>query len=212
VIQILIVDDHRMFRQGLKRLIEEHDDVRVVAEAANAAEAVDALRANPVDLGIFDLSMPGRGGVELIAHAKELLPAIRVLVISMHGDDPYVTQALRAGADGYMTKEYAADDLLQAVRRVASGGRYICSSVAEGLARGIVEREGGGQLHTRLTEREYRVFQMLGAGKKGSDIAKELSLSEKTVSTHKANVLQKMDMSNRTELVKYAMRNQLVAP
>jgi DNA-binding NarL/FixJ family response regulator len=135
-----------------------------------------------------------------------------VLVISMHGDDPYVTQALRAGADGYMTKEYAADDLLQAVRRVAGGGRYICSSVAEGLARGIVEREGGGQLHTRLTEREYRVFQMLVAGKKGSDIAKELSLSEKTVSTHKANVLQKMDMSNRTELVKYAMRNQLVAP
>jgi DNA-binding NarL/FixJ family response regulator len=212
VIQILIVDDHRMFRQGLKRLIEEHDDVRVTAEAANSAEAIDALRTTSVDVGIFDLSMPGRGGVDLIAHAKELQPAIRVLVISMHGDDPYVTQALRAGADGYMTKEYAADDLLQAVRRVAGGGRYICSSVAEGLARGIVEREGGGQLHTRLTEREYRIFQMLVAGKRGSDIAKELSLSEKTVSTHKANVLQKMDMSNRTELVKYAMRNQLVAP
>jgi DNA-binding NarL/FixJ family response regulator len=200
-----------MFRQGLKRLIEEHDDARVVAEAANSAEAIDALRTTPVDLGIFDLSMPGRGGIDLIAHAKELQPAIRVLVISMHGDDPYVTQALRAGADGYMTKEYAADDLLQAVRRVAGGGRYICSSVAEGLARGIVEREGGGQLHTRLTEREYRIFQMLVAGKRGADIAKELSLSEKTVSTHKANVLQKMDMSNRTELVKYAMRNQLVA-
>lgn len=211
MIRLLIADDHQMFRQGLRRLLEEHEDVSVVAEAADCGNAIEVLRTQPIDVAILDLTMPGRGGIDLIAHAKHVQPGARVLVITMHGEDPFVTQALRAGADGYMTKEYAADDLLQAVRRVAAGGRYICSSVAESLARGIATRDEGGLLHTRLTEREYKIFQMLVAGKRGSEIAEELSLSEKTVSTHKANVLQKMRVSNRTELVLYAIRNQLLS-
>jgi DNA-binding NarL/FixJ family response regulator len=201
-----------MFRQGLKRLLEDHEDVEVVAEAADCSRAIDALRAQPVDVAVLDLSMPGRGGVDLIGHAKQIQPNARVLVITMHGENPFVTQALRAGADGYMTKEYAADDLLHAVRRVAAGGRYICASVAESLAHGVATRVEGAQLHDRLTEREYKVFEMLVAGKRGSEIADELSLSEKTVSTHKANVLQKMNLTNRTELVLYAIRNQLLSP
>jgi DNA-binding NarL/FixJ family response regulator len=211
MVRLLIADDHRLFRQGLKRLLEEHSDLEVIAEAADCSEVIDVLRTQQIDVATLDLTMPGRGGVDLIAHAKQLQPGTRVLVITMHGEDPYVTQALRAGADGYMTKENAADDLVQAVRRVASGGRYVCSSVAESLAQGIATRDGSAAPHTRLTEREYKIFEMLVAGKRGSEIALELSLSEKTVSTHKANVLQKMRLTNRTELVLYAIRHQLVA-
>ncbi len=211
MIRLLVADDHRMFRQGLRRLLEENSDLCVVAEAADCGEVFDVLRNHPIDVAVLDLSMPGRGGVDLISHAKVLQPQMRVLVISSHGDDPYVTQSLRAGADGYMTKEHAAEDVVRAIRRVAGGGRYICSTVAERLAQGIALRDEGEQLHTRLSERESKIFEMLVIGKRGWEIADELSLSEKTVSTHKAHVLKKMNMTNRTELVLYAIRHQLVA-
>jgi DNA-binding NarL/FixJ family response regulator len=208
--RLLIADDHRLFRQGLRRLLEEQDDLEVVAEAADCREALQVLRVTTIDVAIIDLSMPGRGGIDLIGRAKQVQPSTRILVTTMHGEDPYVTQALRAGADGYMTKEHASDDLVQAIRRVALGGRYLCPSVAESLALGIATRDAGSQLHTRLTEREYKIFEMLVAGKRGLEIAEELSLSEKTVSSHKAHVLQKMQVTNRTELVLYAIRHRLV--
>jgi DNA-binding NarL/FixJ family response regulator len=211
MIRLLIADDHRIFRQGLKRLLADHADLSVVAEAATCAEVVDQVRAHPVDVLILDLSMPGRGGIELISHAKALRPGLRVLVMTMHGEDPYVTQALRGGADGYMTKEDAADELGLVIRRIAAGGRYVCAAVAERLALGIATQDDGEQRHAHLSEREYRIFEMLVAGKRGCEIAQELSLSEKTVSTHKANVLRKMNVTNRTELVLYAIRHQLVA-
>ncbi len=211
MIRLLLADDHLMFRQGLKRLLDDEKDLEVVAEAADCAEVFEALRAEEIDVAVLDLTMPGRGGVDLIAHAKLMQPRMRVLVITMHGEDPYVTQSLRAGADGYMTKENAGDDLIRAIRRVAGGGRYVCSSVAERLAHGIAMRDEGDQLHTRLSEREYKIFEMLVSGKRGWEIAVELSLSEKTVSTHKAHVLKKMNLTNRTELVLYAIRHQLVA-
>jgi DNA-binding NarL/FixJ family response regulator len=207
----LIADDHQIFRQGLARLLADHADLEVVAQAASSTEVVDALRTHAVDVLILDLSMPGRGGIEMIAHSKGLRPGLRVLVLTMHGDEPYVTQALRAGADGYLTKEDAAADLAMAIRRVASGGRYVCSAVAERLALGIATQDDGEQRHARLSEREYRIFELLVAGKRGWEIAKELSLSEKTVSTHKSHVLSKMKVGNRTELLLYAIRHQLVA-
>ena len=210
MIRLLVADDHRMFRQGLRRLLEENTDMCVVAEAADCGEVFDALRNHPIDVAVLDLSMPGRGGVDLIVHAKHLQRNMRVLVITTHGGDPYVTQALRAGADGYMTKENAAEDVVRAIRRVAGGGRYVCSTVAERLAQGIATREDGEQPHTRLSEREFKIFEMLVVGKRGWEIAGELSLSEKTVSTHKSHVLKKMNMTNRTELVLYAIKNQLV--
>jgi len=210
MIRLLVADDHQIFRQGLRRLMADHDDLSLVAEAANYAEVVDALRTHAVDVSIFDLSMPGRGGAELISHAKSLRPEMRILVMTMHGEEPFISQSLRAGADGYITKENAADDLVQAIRRVAGGGRYICPSVAEHLALGIAAHEPGDLRHTRLSSREYKIFEMLVAGKRGWEIAQELSLSEKTVSTHKAHVLQKMNVSNRTELLLYAVKHQLV--
>ena len=210
MIRLLLADDHQIFRQGVMRLMADHDDLTVLAEAATSNEVIDALRVHPIDVAVLDLSMPGRGGVELISHAKSLRPDMRILVMTMHGEEPYISQVLRAGADGYITKEHAADELVQAIRRVARGGRYVCSSVAEQLALGIASADHGERKHTRLSGREYRIFEMLVAGKRGCDIAHELSLSEKTVSTHKANVLQKMNVSNRTELLLYAVRHNLV--
>lgn len=211
MIRLLLADDHQIFRQGLIRLLADHTDLQVVAQAGTCAEAIDAIRAQPIDVVVLDLSMPGRGGIEIISHAKQLRPGLRVLVMTMHGDEPYVTHALRAGADAYMTKEDAADDLAAAIRRVSAGGRYVCAAVAERLALGIANQEDGERPHARLSEREYRIFEMLVAGKRGCEIASELSLSEKTVSTHKSHVLRKMNATNRTELVLYAIRHQLVA-
>jgi len=212
MIRLLIADDHHIFRQGLIRLLADHADLEVVGQAADYAEAVSALHTSPADVLILDLTMPGRSGIELISHAKALRPGLRVLVLTMHGDEPYVTKALRAGADAYLTKENAADELAMAIRRVAAGGRFVCSAVAERLALGIVgSNDAGEQRHSRLSDREFRIFEMLVAGKCGWEIAKNLSLSEKTVSTHKANVLRKMEVTNRTELVMYAIRHQLVA-
>jgi DNA-binding NarL/FixJ family response regulator len=156
--------------------------------------------------------MPGRGGIDLIAHVRALQPQISILVVSMHGEEPYVTHALRAGANGYMTKEYAADELIVAIRRVASGGRYVCPAVAEQLASSIASHDHADRRHTLLSEREFKIFEMLVVGKRGLEIAKELSLSEKTVSTHKANIMKKMSVANRTELVLYAIRHKLVLP
>jgi DNA-binding NarL/FixJ family response regulator len=211
MIRLLVADDHRMFRQGLTRLLADQDGIEVVAQAATSAEVLDALREHTVDLAVLDLSMPGRGGADLITRVKSLKPDLRILVITMHGDDPYVTQALRAGADGYMTKENAAEDLIRAIRRVAAGGRYVCSAVAERLATGIATRAEGNAAHALLSDREYKIFEMLVSGKRGWEIADELSLSEKTVSTHKSHVLRKMNLTNRTELVLYAIKHQLVA-
>ena len=211
MIRLLLADDHRMFREGLSRLLSDQPDLKVVAEAATSAEAIDAIRQHEIDVAVVDLSMPGRSGPELIGHAKSLRPAMRVLVVTMHDEEPHVTQALRAGADGYATKEIAAAEMNNAIRRLHAGSRYLCPAVAERLALGIATNPRGDSRHSKLSDREYRIFEMLVAGKRGWEIASELSLSEKTVSTHKINVLKKMNLSNRTELIRYAIREQLVA-
>ena len=211
MIRILVADDHCMVRQGLRRMIEDHDDLTVVAEAADFTGVFKALAGTPVDVAVLDLSMPGEPSVDLIAQAKGLQPQMAVLVNTTHAEDPYITRSLRSGADGYMTKENAAEDLIVAIRRVASGGRYVCSAVAERLATSIATRDAGEDRHTQLTEREYQVFELLVSGRRGWEIADRLALSEKTVSTHKAHVLKKMRMTNRTELLLYAIRHQLVA-
>jgi len=211
MIRLLLADDHRMFREGLSRLLSDQPDLQVVAEAASSSEALEAVRRQDIDVAVFDLSMPGRCGSEMISHAKSLRPEMRVLVLTMHAEEPHVTQSLRAGADGYATKEIAASEMIAAIRRLRAGGRYLCPEVAERLALGIATNQHGDQAHSRLSDREYRVFEMLVAGKRGWEIASELSLSEKTVSTHKVNVLRKMNLANRTELIRYAIREQLVA-
>jgi DNA-binding NarL/FixJ family response regulator len=212
MIKILLADDHLIFRQGVRRLLSDHADLAVVAEAGSYAEVIDAVRDHAIDLAILDLSMPGRDSIALIGHAKATRPGLRTLVLTMHDDEPHVTQALRAGTDGYMTKEHAAEDLVAVIRRVAGGGRYVSPAVAERLTLDFVVRQrSDAPRHTLLSRREYRVFEMLVAGKRGSEIAHELSLSEKTVSTHKSHVLQKMNVNSNSDLVRYAIRHQLVA-
>ena len=211
MIRLLVADDHRMFREGLCRLLSDHSDLQVVAQASTCAEAVDAVRMNEVDVAILDLSMPGRSGTELIAHVKSTRPAARVLVMTMHGEAHHVTQSLRAGADGYATKEIAASELNIAIRRLYEGGRYLSPAVAEQVALGIARQDNGDSRHSKLSDREFRIFEMLVAGKRGWEIAAELSLSEKTVSTHKVNVLKKMNFTSRAELIRYAIRQQLLA-
>jgi DNA-binding NarL/FixJ family response regulator len=212
MIRLLIADDHHLFRQGLKRLLADHTDMKVVAEAADGDQVIEAVRAQAIDVAVLDLSMPGRDGLDMIAQVKVLKPALHVLVLTMHGEESYVLRALRAGADGYMTKENAAEEMVEVVRRLAAGGKYVGPGIAERVAWRLAHYDRCEQPHTTLSARELKVFQMLVAGKRGAEIAQELSLSEKTVSTHKAHVLKKMNMTNSTELVLYAVKHQLVSP
>jgi len=211
MIRLLLADDHRMFREGLRRLLSDQPDMQVVAEASTAIETVEAVKAHDIDVAVLDLSMPGRCGAELIGHVRSLRPGLRILVLTMHDEESQVTLALRAGADGYATKELAASEINSAIRRLRSGARYLCPAVAERLALGVAMNNHGDSRHSKLSEREYRVFEMLVAGKRGCEIASELALSEKTVSTHKVNLLKKMNMTSRTELIRYAIREQLLA-
>ena len=211
MIRLLIADDHLMFREGIKRLLSDEPDLAVAGEAGDYSEVISCIRSHPVDVAILDLSMPGRDGFEMIAHVKALQPKLPILILTMHMEEQYAMRALRAGADGYLTKAYAAEQLVSAVRRLASGGQYLCAMVAERLAIGFSRRDTGEQLHTKLSNREYKVFEMLVAGKSASTIARELSLSIKTVSTHKVRLMSKMNMSNLAELIRYAITYKLVS-
>jgi DNA-binding NarL/FixJ family response regulator len=209
--RIMIADDHRIFREGLARLLGDHEDFEVVAEAANAVDVLAALRLHRVDIVLLDLSMPGRDGIELIGHLKSIRPILKILVVTMQTGDFAAVRALRAGADGYVTKENAAEDVMGAIRQIMRGTRYVCPLVAERLALGMAIGTGGRKAHECLSDREFRVFEMLVAGKRGAEIANLLALSEKTVSTHKTHVLRKLDLHSSSDLVRYAIRHQLVA-
>jgi len=208
MIRTLIADDHKIFLQGLRRLLAEHDDIEVVAEASNCTEVIEAVRTHPLDVAVLDLSMPGRDGAEMIAQVKALQPALKTLAMTMHKEEPFIIGALKAGVDGYALKDDAAEQLIAAIRQIARGGRYLCPEIAERIANAIPR--GQTQPHALLTDREHRIFRLLIAGKRGSEIAAELVLSEKTVSTHKAHVLRKMHLSNRTELILYAIKHRLI--
>jgi DNA-binding NarL/FixJ family response regulator len=209
-IRILLADDHLLFRQGLKRLLIEHSDFEIAAEAATGQEVIDALGDHPVDVAILDLSMPGVEGADLVSRVKALHPCVKTLVMTMHGEETYVMQALRAGTEGYMTKENAAEELVLAIRKLAAGGKYVCPAVAERLTFSFSAEPSGKPRHASLSPREFRVFEMLVAGRRGSEIAQELQVSEKTVSTHKAHLLRKMNLGNQAELVLYAVKHRLV--
>ncbi len=209
MIRVLLADDHAIVRNGLKEILESTGDIIVAAEATNGHEALARVREVEIDVAVVDLSMPGRSGVELIKLIKAERPKLRLLVLSMHSEEQYAVRAVRAGAAGYLTKESAADELVAAIRRIAGGGAYISPETAERL---VLASNSGveGPPHTRLSNREYEVFRALVAGKSVSDIAATLNLSVKTISTHKSRILEKMGLSSQTELVHYAIRNNLV--
>lgn len=209
MINVMLADDHSIVRAGLKQVLGEAADCRVVGEASNGNEVLTMLRTEQPDVLLLDMSMPGKSGIDLIKQLKSDYPKLPILILSMHKEEQYAVRAIKSGAAGYLTKESAAEQLVGAIRKVAAGGVFISPSVAERLALeyGPLRKEAP---HTTLSDREYQIFQMIVAGTTITGIADTLSVSVKTVSTHKSRILQKMDMSSSAELIHYAIEHQLL--
>ena len=208
--RVLVADDHAIVREGLKRILENQEGIEVAGEATNGHEVLERVRAGGFDILMLDLSMPGKSGIELIKQVKDESPKLRVLVLTMHEEDQYAVRAIRAGASGYLTKESAPGQLVSALRRLAQGRLYISPNVAEQLALDVQAHDDEAP-HRHLSDREFEVFQLLVAGRSISDIAGQLHLSVKTVSTHKTRILQKMSMASVADLVRYAILHRLSA-
>lgn len=211
MIRIVLADDHLIVRRGLKQILGEEVDFEVVGEAADGSQTLKLVQESSFDVLVLDMSMPGRSGVELIKLIKTEKPRLPILVLTMHQEEQYAVRAIKSGAKGYLTKESAPEQLVSAIRKLAAGGVFITPAVAERMAMdyGTPADEAP---HTQLSDREYQIFEMLVAGKAVTAIADELCLSVKTVSTHKARILQKMRMSNSAELIHYAIEHLLVDP
>lgn len=209
MIRIVIADDHTIVREGLKQLLAAAGDINVVGEARNGQDVMQQVRSNDFDILLLDMSMPGKSGTELIKQVKDEKPKLRILVLSMHEEHQYAVRAIRSGASGYLTKDSASTQLVTAIRKVSTGGAFISAEVAEALALSAM-RQDEGPPHTTLSDREYQVFQMLASGTSVSEIASRLNLSVKTVSTHKARLLEKLGARNQTELVHYALKHRLI--
>jgi DNA-binding NarL/FixJ family response regulator len=209
MIRVLLADDHKLVREGLKGILAAAEDLRVAGEAASGDEALALVRANDYDLALVDMSMPGVSGIELIRRLRLEKPSLRILVLSMHGEQQYAARALKAGAAGYLTKDSASEQLVGAIRKVAAGGLYITAAAAESL---VSETAGGGAAapHASLSDREFEIFRLLAGGHGPTEIAERLHISVKTVSTHKARILQKMNLDSTAALVRYAIEHDLL--
>ena len=209
MIKILVVDDHTIVRDGLKRILVDTPDMVVADEASNGEEVIKKLWNNHYDLVLLDISLPGRDGLDVLKQLKCTNPEIPILILSMYPEEHYAVRSLRAGASGYLTKQSSSDELIGAIRKVAKGRWYITPSLAEKLA-----FEMGGDVrklpHEKLSDREYQVMCMIGSGKTVKEIAETLSLSIRTISTHRAHILKKMEMKNNAQLTYYAIKNALV--
>jgi DNA-binding NarL/FixJ family response regulator len=209
VIRVLLADDHAIVRAGLKEILAGTGDITVAAEATNGQEVMARLRGGDYDVVVLDMSMPGRSGIELIKHIKDEKPKLRILILTMHSEQQYAVRAFKAGASGFLTKEAAAEQLVAAIRKIAGGGAYISPETAERLVHEAAPRAEAAP-HTLLSDREFQVLQMIAGGKSVGDIAKRLSLSVKTVSTHKTRILHKMGLANQAELIRYALEHKLL--
>lgn len=207
MIRVLVADDHAIVRDGLKRILAGQADFEVAGEAANGDEALALVRSRDYEVAVLDMSMPGLSGIDLIKRLKLEKPALRLLVLSMHGEQQYAARALKAGASGYLTKDSAAEQLVGALRTVAAGGVHVSNAALAGL---VDARSGDGPPHARLSDREFEVFKLLAAGSSPTEIARRLHLSVKTVSTHKTRVLEKLELGGTAELVRYALENKLL--
>jgi DNA-binding NarL/FixJ family response regulator len=209
LIRIVIADDHAIVREGLKRIVADAAELEVVGEAADGTDVMRVVREREFDVLVLDLSMPGRSGMELIKLVKAEKPKLRVLVLSMHQELQYAVRAIKSGASGYLTKESAPAQLVQAIQKIASGGAYISAEVAEQLALGAMPGAQSAAPHETLSDREFEVLRLLVAGVSVTEAAARLKLSVKTVSTHKANLMQKLGLANPSELIRYALRHGL---
>ncbi len=209
MIRILVVDDHAIVREGLKQILSDVDDISVLGEAANGQEAMDKIRRQRFDVILMDISMPGRSGLEILKDIKTEQPKLPVLILSMHPEEQYAVRALRAGAAGYMNKASAPDELIGAIRKVSAGRKYVSPSVAEKLAFEL-GTDPDRLPHELLSDREYQVMLMLASGRTVSEIANELCLSVKTISTYRSRIMEKMNLKKNAELTLYAVQNHLL--
>jgi DNA-binding NarL/FixJ family response regulator len=209
VIKLLVADDHPLVRQGLRRVVADSPDIVVVGEAATADEMLVQVDRLGPDLVVLDVSMPGPGLLEALRTLRARHPAVRTLVLSVHPEEQYAVRALKAGAAGYLTKDQAPLELLAAIRRVYRGGRYVSEALGEKLALGLGPDTATAP-HEQLSDREFEVLRLLGAGSSVSDIARRLSLSPKTVSTYRTRILAKLRVKSTAELIRYAVEHDLV--
>ncbi|MES2024803.1 MAG: response regulator transcription factor [Pseudomonadota bacterium] len=209
MIQILIADDHAIIRDGLKQIISFVSNMAVAGEASDGEEVLQKIRTLKIDVLVLDMSMPGKSGIALIQQINAVKPELPILVLSMHQESQYAVQAMRAGASGYITKNTASSQLIEGIRKVAEGGTFVSPEISAKLIKQLHKPEQDLP-HTKLTAREFQIFNMLVEGNSVNDIAKILSLSNKTISTHKAAVLQKMEAATTANLVYYALKHGLI--
>ncbi len=208
MVNIVIADDHALIREGLKKILKSEPDLSLVAEASNAPELFRQLKASNVDLVLLDISMPGESGLDALRELRQSYPQVRTLILSVHPEHRFAVRALRAGASGYITKETAVEELVQAIRKIVAGGKYVSASLAEQL---VAELEMGDKpRHENLSDREFEVLRMIAAGKTRNEIAEELALSISTVNTYRQRILEKMNMENNAELTRYAIEHGLI--
>jgi two-component system invasion response regulator UvrY len=207
--RVLIADDHAIFREGLRQILEDAADLKVIDEASRGQEVLDKIEKNDYDLILLDIAMPGLSGLETLKLIKGRKPKMKVLILSMYPEEQYAVRAIKAGASGYITKAGASEELLGAIRKVLSGGKYITPSIADKLLSDLGP-EPGHPVHELLSDREYQVLCLIASGKTVSEIAEQLALSVKTVSTHRVHILEKMKMKSNAELTNYAIKQNLV--
>ena len=209
MIRVVLCDDHAMVRRGIRDTLSEAVDIQITGESASYTEVREVLRSTPCDVLVLDLNLPGRGGMEVLASLRESDSPVRVLIVSMFAEDQYAIRCLRAGAHGYLNKAGDPADLINAVRAIAQGRKFVTPAVSELLVDSLAT-PGTEALHTTLSEREMQTLLKIASGKKLSDIAEELLLSPKTVSVYRSRLLEKLKLSNNAELTVYAIRNELV--
>ena len=208
MIRLLIADDHKLVRDGLKQILAAAPGIDVAAEAANGDEALALVKAGEFDLALIDMSMPGLAGIALIKRLKLERPKLRILVLSMHGESQYAARALKAGASGYLTKDSASEQLVIAIRKIAAGGVFITDAAAASLMSNSSAHDSPS--HEHLSDREFEIFRLLAAGRGPTEISEQLRLSVKTISTHKTRILEKLNLANTGELVRYALEHGLL--
>ncbi len=209
MIKILIADDHTIVREGLKQILAETSDIVVSGEASSGQDTLRKVRAQHFDLILLDISLPGISGLDVLKQIKSLKPGLPILILSMYPEEQYAVRTLRAGASGYLTKESASVELIKAIREVAQGKKYITMSLAEKIAVSW-DTQMAGPLHETLSDREYQVLCLIASGKTVKEVSRLLSLSVKTVSTHRSRILKKMDMRNNAQLTHYAIKHNLI--
>ena len=209
MIRVLVADDHAVVRRGVVQILAESPHIVVAGEASCGSEVLRAVRENDYDIVLLDIAMPGGSGLEVLKELQSLKPDVQVLILSMYPEKQYALRALKAGAAGYLTKDSAPDELIEAIERISQGNKYITRSLAQEMASELGGR-AGKELHEALSDREYQVMRLLAAGKSVSEIATQLSLSVKTVSTYRTRILEKLDLKTTAEIMHYALERGLV--